>query len=122
VAYHLAVVVDDAQQGVNAVTRGNDLFEAVHIQLLLQALLGLPTPTYHHHRLVLRPDGKRFAKRDQTETLADLRARGVTAKALRAELGVAWKPKTGQSRWTPSVDAAGEIPAACGPAVGLTTP
>jgi len=47
----------------------------------------LPTPTYHHHRLLLRPDGRRFAKRDQAETLADLRAQGVSAQALRAELG-----------------------------------
>jgi glutamyl-Q tRNA(Asp) synthetase len=87
VAYHLAVVVDDALQGITHVVRGWDLFEAVDIQRLLQALLGLPTPIYHHHRLLLRPDGKRFAKRDQAETLADLRARGVRAKALRAELG-----------------------------------
>ena len=77
VAYHLAVVVDDARQGVTHVTRGWDLFEAVPIQRLLQALLDLPTPTYHHHRLLLGPGGKRFAKRDQAETLA----------ALRAELG-----------------------------------
>ncbi|HEX4182700.1 MAG TPA: tRNA glutamyl-Q(34) synthetase GluQRS [Caulobacteraceae bacterium] len=87
VAYHLAVVVDDALQGVTHVTRGEDLFEAAHIQRLLQALLGLPTPAYHHHRLLLRPDGKRFAKRDQAETLADLRARGLSAEALHAELG-----------------------------------
>jgi glutamyl-Q tRNA(Asp) synthetase len=87
VAYHLAVVVDDALQEITDVTRGCDLFEAVHPQRLLQALLGLPTPTYHHHRLLLRPDGRRFAKRDQTETLDQLRAQGVTAQALRAELG-----------------------------------
>ena len=87
VSYHLAVVVDDACQGVTHVIRGCDLFAAAHIQRLLQALLGLPTPVYRHHPLLLRPDGKRFAKRDTAETLADLRARGVTAKALRAELG-----------------------------------
>jgi glutamyl-Q tRNA(Asp) synthetase len=87
VAYHLAVVVDDALQGVTDVVRGCDLFEAAHIQRLLQTLLDLPTPIYHHHRLLLRPDGQRFAKRDQAETLADLRARGVSAEALRAELG-----------------------------------
>ena len=86
-AYHLAVVVDDALQGITHVVRGADLFEAAHIQRLLQALLGLTTPTYHHHRLLLRADGKRFAKRDQAETLADIRARGVGAAALRAELG-----------------------------------
>ena len=87
VAYHLAVVVDDALQGVSHVIRGADLFEAAQIQRLLQALLGLPTPIYRHHRLLLRPDGKRFAKRDTAETLRDLRARGITAAALRAELG-----------------------------------
>ncbi len=89
VAYHLAVVVDDAWQGVSHVIRGEDLFEAAHVQRLLQALLGLPTPVYRHHRLLLRPDGKRFAKRDTAETLRELRARGVSAAALRAELGFA---------------------------------
>jgi glutamyl-Q tRNA(Asp) synthetase len=89
VSYHLAVVVDDADQRVSHVIRGQDLFEAAHVQRLLQALLGLPTPTYRHHPLILRPDGRRFAKRDSAETLADIRARGVTAGALRAELGFA---------------------------------
>jgi glutamyl-Q tRNA(Asp) synthetase len=87
VSYHLAVVVDDAAQGVTEVIRGQDLFAATHTQRLLQALLGLPTPAYRHHRLLLRPDGKRYAKRDTAETLRELRARGVTAEALRAELG-----------------------------------
>ncbi len=87
VAYHLAVVVDDALQGITHVIRGQDLFEAAHIQRLLQALLGLPTPVYRHHPLLLRPDGKRFAKRDTAETLADLRASGVSPAALRRELG-----------------------------------
>jgi glutamyl-Q tRNA(Asp) synthetase len=88
VAYHLAVVVDDALQGVTQVIRGNDLFEAAHVQRLLQALLGLPTPAYRHHRLLLRPDGKRFAKRDTAETLREIRARGVTPAALIGELGL----------------------------------
>ena len=88
VAYHLAVVVDDALQGVTHVVRGEDLFEAVPIQRLLQTLLGLPAPTYHHHRLLLRADGKRFAKRDQAETLRDIRERGVSAAELRTELGL----------------------------------
>ncbi len=87
VAYHLAVVVDDALQGISQVVRGQDLFEAAHIQRLLQALLDLPTPAYRHHRLLLGPDGKRFAKRDKAETLREIRARGVSAEALRAELG-----------------------------------
>jgi glutamyl-Q tRNA(Asp) synthetase len=87
VAYHLAVVMDDALQGVTHVVRGEDLFEASHVQRLLQALLGLPTPVYHHHRLLTGADGKRFAKRDQAQTLCELRAGGMSAAALRAELG-----------------------------------
>lgn len=87
VAYHLAVVVDDALQGVTHVIRGQDLFEATHTQRLLQSLLGLPTPVYRHHRLLLDAAGRRFAKRDCAETLAEIRARGVTPDALRAELG-----------------------------------
>lgn len=87
VAYHLAVVVDDALQGISHVIRGQDLFEAAHVQRLLQALLGLPTPVYRHHPLLLGPDGKRFAKRDRAETLAELRAAGVTPEALRREMG-----------------------------------
>jgi glutamyl-Q tRNA(Asp) synthetase len=86
VAYHLAVVVDDARQGVTEVIRGRDLFEATHIQRVLQALLGLPAPRYRHHRLILAPDGRRLAKRDRAETLRSLRERGVTAEALREEL------------------------------------
>jgi len=88
VSYHLAVVVDDALQGVTEVTRGEDLFAATPVQRLLQALLGLPAPAYRHHRLILRPDGKRFAKRDTAETLRDLRARGVAADDLRRDLGL----------------------------------
>jgi glutamyl-Q tRNA(Asp) synthetase len=87
VAYHLAVVVDDALQGVTHVIRGQDLYEASHVQRLLQALLDLPTPVYRHHRLLTGPDGKRFAKRDHAETLRDLRARGITPQQLRQEMG-----------------------------------
>jgi glutamyl-Q tRNA(Asp) synthetase len=87
VAYHLAVVVDDALQGVTHVIRGQDLFEAAHIQRLLQALLGLPTPVYRHHGLLLSPTGRRLAKRDGAESLREIRAGGVSAAALRAELG-----------------------------------
>jgi glutamyl-Q tRNA(Asp) synthetase len=87
VAYHLAVVVDDALQGITHVIRGQDLFEAGHIQRLLQVLLGLPEPRYRHHRLLLAADGKRLAKRDRAETLRELRDRGVTADQLRIELG-----------------------------------
>ena len=89
VAYHLAVVVDDALQGISHVVRGQDLFEAAHVQRLLQALLELPAPVYRHHPLLLRPDGKRFAKRDTAETLRSLRAGGVAAADLRRQLGFA---------------------------------
>jgi glutamyl-Q tRNA(Asp) synthetase len=87
VAYHLAVVIDDARQGITDVVRGQDLFEATHVQRLLQALLGLPEPRYHHHRLLLGPDGRRLAKRDKAETLRAIRGRGVAVEALRSELG-----------------------------------
>lgn len=87
VAYHLAVVFDDALQGVTHVIRGEDLFEATHVQRLLQALLGLPAPIYRHHRLLTGPDGKRFAKRDRAETLRELRAAGVRPEDLRREMG-----------------------------------
>ncbi|WP_310539657.1 tRNA glutamyl-Q(34) synthetase GluQRS [Phenylobacterium sp.] len=88
VAYHLAVTLDDALQGVTHVIRGHDLFEATHVQRLLQALLDLPTPVYRHHRLLTGPDGKRYAKRDHAQTLAELRTAGVTPQQLRAEMGL----------------------------------
>jgi glutamyl-Q tRNA(Asp) synthetase len=88
VAYHLAVVVDDARQAITEVVRGQDLFEATHIQRVLQTLLDLPEPSYRHHRLITGPDGRRLAKRDRAETLRSIRERGVTAGELRAELRV----------------------------------
>lgn len=87
VAYHLAVTHDDALQGITHVIRGQDLFEATHVQRLIQTLMGWPAPTYRHHRLLTGPDGRRYAKRDRSVTLAELRAGGMTAEALRAELG-----------------------------------
>ena len=86
VAYHLAVVVDDAHQGVTHVVRGCDLFAATGVQRLLQAVLGLPEPVYRHHRLLVGPDGKRYAKRDRAETLQALREQGVSPDQLIAEL------------------------------------
>jgi len=71
-SYHLAVTVDDHIQNVTIVTRGKDLFRATHIHRLLQALLKLNVPTYHHHELLLGFDGKRFAKRDQSQTIRAL--------------------------------------------------
>jgi glutamyl-Q tRNA(Asp) synthetase len=85
-AYHLAVVLDDAFQGVTLVTRGEDLLSATHPQRLLQALLGLPEPAYAHHRLVLNDDGRKFSKRDQAVTLAALRESGATPSDIRAML------------------------------------
>jgi glutamyl-Q tRNA(Asp) synthetase len=76
-AYHLAVVVDDAYQGVDFVTRGNDLFASAHIQRVLQALLGLPEPAYAHHRLILDDQGRKFSKRDHAVTLRALREAGL---------------------------------------------
>jgi glutamyl-Q tRNA(Asp) synthetase len=87
VAYHLAVVVDDGLQGVTHVIRGVDLFEAAHVQRLLQALLGLPTPVYRHHRLLVGSDGRRYAKRDRAQTLRELRESGMTPAELRREMG-----------------------------------
>lgn len=75
-SYHLAVTLDDHIQGVTRVTRGEDLFAATHLHRLLQALLGLRTPEYRHHGLLTGPDGKRFAKRDKSETIETLRNRG----------------------------------------------
>ncbi|WP_312780674.1 tRNA glutamyl-Q(34) synthetase GluQRS [Brevundimonas sp.] len=86
-AYHLAVTHDDALQGITHVVRGLDLFEATHIQRLIQTLMGWPAPVYRHHRLLTGPDGRRYAKRDQSVTLAELRAGGLMPEALRAELG-----------------------------------
>jgi glutamyl-Q tRNA(Asp) synthetase len=85
-SYHLAVVVDDAHQGVTLVTRGNDLFPATHTQRLLQALLGLPAPAYAHHRLVLDAQGRKFSKRDKGATLRGLREAGRTPSDIRAML------------------------------------
>ena len=88
VSYHLAVVVDDADQGISLVTRGDDLFAATHVQRLLQALLGLPAPRYRHHALIRDAQGRRLAKRDRDQTLAALRAAGVTPEDIRRQLGL----------------------------------
>ncbi|MCH8189201.1 MAG: tRNA glutamyl-Q(34) synthetase GluQRS [Proteobacteria bacterium] len=86
-SYHLAVTVDDALQGVTLVTRGADLFEATHVQRLLQVLLGLPAPHYHHHRLITDDAGKRLATRDKAASLRGLRAEGATPLSIRQRLG-----------------------------------
>lgn len=81
-SYHLSVTIDDALQHVSLVTRGDDLLHATHIHRVLQALLGLPEPEYHHHPLLTDESGKRFAKRDKAPTLAALRESGVTPSAV----------------------------------------
>jgi glutamyl-Q tRNA(Asp) synthetase len=85
-SYHLAVTLDDALQGISLVTRGRDLFEATHVHRLLQALLDLPVPRWHHHALVTDEAGRRLAKRDDARSLRGLRAEGVTPGEVRARL------------------------------------
>ncbi|MCA3693039.1 tRNA glutamyl-Q(34) synthetase GluQRS [Aquidulcibacter sp.] len=87
-SYHLASVLDDAHQGITHVIRGEDLAEAAHIHVVLQKLLGLPTPIYQHHRLILDADGKRFAKRNQSVTLRSLRESGTSPAEIRTSLGL----------------------------------
>jgi glutamyl-Q tRNA(Asp) synthetase len=81
-SYHLAVTLDDAAQGITDIVRGDDLLPATHVHRLLQALLGLPTPRYHHHALLLGPDGERLAKRHGAPTLAALRESGADGRAF----------------------------------------
>jgi len=88
-SYHLSVVVDDALQGVSHVVRGRDLEAATDIHVLLQRLLALPTPRYHFHRLLRDEDGLKLAKSRASQSLAELRDAGLTAAALRSQLGFA---------------------------------
>jgi glutamyl-Q tRNA(Asp) synthetase len=87
-SYHLSVVLDDALQGITDVVRGLDLYESTSVHRLLQELLGLPAPVYHHHRLVLDAQGNKLAKRDPSTTLRDLRAGGWTAADVRRAVGL----------------------------------
>jgi glutamyl-Q tRNA(Asp) synthetase len=87
-SYHLSVVVDDALQGVTNVVRGQDLFHATSVHRLLQALLGLPAPAYHHHRLLLDADGKKLSKSTKATGLRELRAQGVTPMEIRRMVGL----------------------------------
>ena len=91
-SYHLSVVVDDALQGVTHVVRGQDLEAATDLHVLLQALLDLPTPLYHHHPLVLDQTGDKLAKSRRSEPLGALRMRGVTAADVRRRLGFPPQP------------------------------
>ena len=88
-SYHLSVAVDDALQGVTHVVRGQDLFWSTSVHRLLQELLGLAAPVYHHHRLMLDADGRKLAKSTQSTGLRELRAQGLTPKDIRRLVGLA---------------------------------
>ncbi|NDW05203.1 tRNA glutamyl-Q(34) synthetase GluQRS [Jiella pacifica] len=91
-SYQLSVVVDDAIQGVTDVVRGRDLFYATSIQRLLQALLGLPQPRYHHHELILGADGRKLSKSARDTSLRSLREAGLTAEDIRRMVGLPGRP------------------------------
>jgi glutamyl-Q tRNA(Asp) synthetase len=87
-SYHLSVVLDDAAQGITHVVRGADLFEATAIHVLLQKLLDLPTPTYHHHELIRDENGKRLAKRDDARAISKFREDGYSPADIRKMVGL----------------------------------
>jgi glutamyl-Q tRNA(Asp) synthetase len=87
-SYHLSVVVDDALQGVTQVVRGQDLFWSTSVHRLLQALLRLPVPIYHHHRLVLDADGRKLSKSTRATALRTLRQDGATPADIRQMVGL----------------------------------
>lgn len=87
-SYHLAVVIDDARQGVTHVTRGRDLFDATGLHRLLQVLFGLQEPLYHHHRLLTDDEGRKLAKSAGDAGLTNLRARGVPGRDVRRLVGL----------------------------------
>ena len=88
-SYHLSVTLDDADQGITLVTRGEDLFHTSHVHRLLQALLGLPVPEWHHHGMIAGPDGERLAKRHDAASIRALRQAGKTPAEVRALVGFA---------------------------------
>ncbi len=98
-SYHLAVTLDDAAQGVTLVTRGRDLFEASHVHRLLQALLELPVPAWHHHDLLTDERGQRLAKRDNARSLRALRQTGLTPAEARAMAGFQDDVPTATTAW-----------------------
>ncbi len=87
-SYHLAVAVDDAQQGVTEVVRGQDLFFSTSIHRLLQALLGLPEPIYHHHKLIIDAAGQKLSKSNAATSLRELRAAGASPADVRRMVGL----------------------------------
>ena len=88
VAYFLASALDDADQGITDVVRGEDLFDFTPVQVILLRLFGLPVPVYHHHRLIRDEAGKRLAKRDDARAIAKYRAEGATPADIRAMVGL----------------------------------
>ncbi|WP_306142057.1 tRNA glutamyl-Q(34) synthetase GluQRS [Roseibium sp. MMSF_3412] len=87
-SYHLAVVVDDARQGITDVLRGQDLYHATSVHRVLQELLGLPQPRYRHHRLILGPDARKLSKSNDDTSLRSLRESGLTLTELRRRIGL----------------------------------
>ena len=85
-SYHLAVVHDDGLQEITDIVRGDDLFESTHLHRVLQELLELPVPTYHHHKLLTDENGNRLAKRNQSITIKSLRENGISAESLKSEV------------------------------------
>ncbi len=92
-SYHLSVVLDDAAAGITHVIRGEDLFEATKIHVLLQRIFDLPTPVYHHHALVRDENGKRLAKRDDARAIAKYRAEGASPQDIRRMVGLPPPPR-----------------------------
>ncbi len=88
-SYHLSVVIDDAEQGVTHVVRGQDLFAATAVHRVLQALFALPAPIYHHHRLILDADGQKLSKSTRATALRALRENGATSADIRRMVGLA---------------------------------
>ena len=87
-SYHLSVVIDDASEEITDVVRGEDLFDATFIHVILQRLLGYPTPQYHHHRLIRDDAGKRLAKRDDARAIRLYRESGASPADIRAMIGL----------------------------------
>lgn len=87
-SYHLSVVVDDALQGITHIVRGQDLYHATSVHRLLQDLLDLPEPVYHHHQLILGPDGRKLSKSEQSTGLATLRESGASPVDIRRMVGL----------------------------------
>jgi glutamyl-Q tRNA(Asp) synthetase len=87
-SYHLSVVIDDAELGINNIVRGEDLFDATKIHTILYFLFNFPKPIYYHHRLITDSNGKRLATRDRSQSISSLRKAGLTPKSISSMLGI----------------------------------